>query len=450
MVADLLMWLKSRQDWLGYLRQQVAQALGQVEPPQHILIVDEFVAVGSTRLFILSLIEAAYPGCEVWFFNAFVEWGQVFEDSWLRQYPPATARELKEGMKRSLAEFTAQQKPNFTVRMFSGTMDTDPERLDWQEITADSPFFRGEQGAFLAAHWLKLPEFVLSTLQDAISKCAAFPFAPVKKFRGHFKLSGGLPLEYLVQRDMLAGLTVTRHSVMERYHINSYRAGKVLNELLIWNDIQAIGKGKSVRYEPSPEIYTGVFGITDRPYDWYAILPGQLWTGKNPASGFSPRFDHRTRRELLNLLASGIDTLIEVDTDNEKTQEGYEAFLSQLATDAHTTLAYQYISLYSSKESKQARPILIERLHYAIDVLTEALGSGKKIYLTGSYGYEIVLGCFLAERQGDGKKAIQALEACRAESAYPWRSVLRQPKDRRLVLRWLSTRSSPLPPPAPR
>ena len=155
----------------------------------------------------------------------------------------------------------------------------------------------------------------------------------------------------------------------------------------------------------------------------YWVLPGTLLAGEYP-SGDQPA---ETQKRLRRLLEAGIDTFIDLTQAGERPE--------------YQTLLPPHVRYLRSGITDTRVPAELRQMRAIQTHLQAALAEGRRVYVHCRAGIGrtgLVVGCFLAEEQGDGKAAIKHLnrlwrQSARAET---WRKVPQTPEQADYIRHW--------------
>lgn len=129
------------------------------------------------------------------------------------------------------------------------------------------------------------------------------------------------------------------------------------------------------------------------------IEPGRLLAGEHPAGPD----DKATRKRLAKLLDAGIDCFIDLTEPEER--ESYQAQLAAARGGERATYLRRPIRDHGVPQSEAGMRLIL-------DTLDHALAEGRSVYLHCRAGIgrtNLVAGCWLASRAGDGEAALELL-----------------------------------------
>jgi hypothetical protein len=166
----------------------------------------------------------------------------------------------------------------------------------------------------------------------------------------------------------------------------------------------------------------------DRPLpNTYWVIPGRLLAGEYPLGAD----DADASARLARFEEAGIDFF--VDLTEEYEEPGYRHLLPARSTHVRSAIADTWVP----DNAAQMQQILSE--------IRTALSLGRCVYVHCRAGIGrtgLVIGCFLAEEEQNGKSALKRLnrlwrQSARADS---WPKVPQTPKQADYIRRWLTLR----------
>jgi hypothetical protein len=167
----------------------------------------------------------------------------------------------------------------------------------------------------------------------------------------------------------------------------------------------------------------------DRPLpNTYWVIPGRFLAGEHP--GGADLADTPARllpARLMQLTNAGIDCFVDLTEDGERPE--YRHLLPQRAWYLRSSIADCRV------------PNNVSQVQELLSRIRAALALGRNVYLHCRAGIGrtgLIVGCFLAEEQGDGKAAIKQLnrlwrQSARAET---WRKVPQTPEQADYIRHW--------------
>ena len=175
-VSHFLAWLTYQENWLSQLRTQIEAVMGEIEP-KRVLVIDDFIAEGSTEILVMGLLKTLWPRVEICFSagSSRSEWKHI-NNFWLWKNFPGYER-LEEKEKCALY---------LTLRhTMLDTEDIDQNDLGWKEIQSDSPMLDPLLPYGPPELWLSNSEWVISEVKKIIRKRAGEykPKAPGEEIR---------------------------------------------------------------------------------------------------------------------------------------------------------------------------------------------------------------------------------------------------------------------------
>jgi protein-tyrosine phosphatase len=141
----------------------------------------------------------------------------------------------------------------------------------------------------------------------------------------------------------------------------------------------------------------------DRPFpNSYWVFPGRLLAGEHPSSGAEGEIATRLQR----LTGAGIDCYIDLTEEGE--QPDYRRLLPRHAEYLRSAIADTSV------------PFNVSQTRALLAAIRAALARGRRVYVHCRAGIGrtgLIVGCFLAEEQGNGRKAIALLNQMWRQSA---------------------------------
>lgn len=161
----------------------------------------------------------------------------------------------------------------------------------------------------------------------------------------------------------------------------------------------------------------------------YWVIPGRLLAGEHPAGATHLESRARLRR----LREAGLDSFIDLTEAGE--QPEYRHLLPKQAEYLRSAIADTHV------------PYTVAQTQGLLDGMRAALERGRGIYLHCRAGIGrtgLVVGCFLAEEEQDGKVALLRLNRLwqRSARAATWPTVPQTSEQADYITRWLNLRKS--------
>lgn len=155
----------------------------------------------------------------------------------------------------------------------------------------------------------------------------------------------------------------------------------------------------------------------------YWVIEARLLGGEHPAAATLTETTQRLKR----LRESGIDSFIDLTEPGE--QPEYRRLLQRRV---------QYLRFPIVDTGV---PRTIDQMQELLDALRSSLAGGRKVYVHCRAGIGrtgLVMGCFLAERCGNGKEALERLNALWRQSgrAALWPRIPQTSQQTDYILRW--------------
>jgi hypothetical protein len=164
----------------------------------------------------------------------------------------------------------------------------------------------------------------------------------------------------------------------------------------------------------------------DRPIpNTYWVIPGRLLAGEYPGHPEDPIALER----LLRLQAAGIKTFVDLTEDGE--MPGYHHLLPPDTSHVRSAIVDSSVPLNVS----QTQAVLV--------TIQEALSRGRGVYVHCRAGIGrtgLIVGCFLAEAEENGRTALKVLNSLwrQSERAKAWPTVPQTAEQADYVRRWLA------------
>ena len=155
-----LTWMARQHDWQQELRELVAVASSQQTTPRRVLVVDEFVYSGTTRIAVLGLFLTTFPRAKTRFLRGMAaNWKAPLTQAWMERYYPRTLARML-----AAAGCPKAKIPYPVNQIASGTEDVHPESLYWRRISRE-----GKLMAELTQHlpyeaWMECPVWINTTI----------------------------------------------------------------------------------------------------------------------------------------------------------------------------------------------------------------------------------------------------------------------------------------------
>lgn len=152
-----LAWLSHQSDWQTELREKVLQPLnGKI--PERILVLDDGNFSGGTYRIMLGLLQDVFPDASTsMLVGEGFEWKEEIAQIWLGQIGFSAEEQVK-------------LFPDVS-RLVTGTVDTDPDSLDWQTIAADHAHVSRLSKSITAEKLLALPDWAKTQIQSGVKRC---------------------------------------------------------------------------------------------------------------------------------------------------------------------------------------------------------------------------------------------------------------------------------------
>ncbi len=164
----------------------------------------------------------------------------------------------------------------------------------------------------------------------------------------------------------------------------------------------------------------------DRPIpNTYWVIPGRLLAGEYPGHPEDPV----ARDRLIRLQAAGIKTFVDLTEDGE--MPPYHHLLPPDLDHVRSAIVDSSI------------PLNVAQTQAVLMTINDALSRGGGVYVHCRAGIGrtgLVVGCFLAEAEENGKKALKALNRLwrQSERAKAWPTVPQTAEQADYVRRWLA------------
>ncbi len=167
------------------------------------------------------------------------------------------------------------------------------------------------------------------------------------------------------------------------------------------------------------------------------IQPGRLLAGEHPAG----EDDKATRKRLAKLLDAGIDCFIDLTEPEER--ESYQPLLASARGGDQAAYVRRPIRDHGVPHSEAGMRLIL-------DTLDHALAEGKSVYLhclAGIGRTNLVAGCWLASRSGDGEAALELLNRAWRGNARSrrWPRIPETDEQADFVRSWGAPRAQPGP-----
>lgn len=160
-----LKWLKNAKEWQAELQAQIDAVYPEQQPPSRVLVVDEFIASGSTWFLFLGLVAALYPEADSFFIDTDLDgWQHRLATLWIAQQQPHIQTYINQVVDRQVSK-DAQKSALFDLiyqiaRIPPGTEDISLDSLQWRRIGAGSPLIHKLEEILPPCDWLELPRWV--------------------------------------------------------------------------------------------------------------------------------------------------------------------------------------------------------------------------------------------------------------------------------------------------
>jgi hypothetical protein len=167
----------------------------------------------------------------------------------------------------------------------------------------------------------------------------------------------------------------------------------------------------------------------DRPIpNSYWVIPGQLLAGEHPSGAAQGD----TRARLHQMLLAGIDCYIDLTEEGE--QPDYRPLLPRHADYLRSAI------------SDMGVPFNVSQTTALLSAIRTALAQERRVYVHCRAGIgrtSLVIGCFLAEEEQNGRKAIARLNRLWRHSARAatWPKVPQTAEQADYIRRWLKLRT---------
>ena len=430
--SHFLAWLSQQGAWQAELKGQMQAQLGSGQAPRRIMVVDDWIAEGSTCILALGLLEATYPGAQVHFVAGALGWKSRYDWLWLKLFHA----ELFERVNSSRDEDgnidgEMRQLVSCTQRLMLGTEDLAQDSLEWRPVTAGSAYLNRISQFLPQDEWLELPQFVEKTTRDYIAeRIQAYLRGVTLEKPGERGLFPALSLEVLVLRDLwLIEGGISMRDISQKYQLSRGQAAHLVRKMTRRGLLVKTGRNRSTRYRLPPDAYLEHEQLKKPLLETYWVVPGQLLVGD------SPRYlrEAELRTVLCDLLEKGIDYFLDMSNTNGDDLEIFRTTLQAEAAGLAKEVAYQALSL----PGRVTPPV--EVVKSILDAIDQARAGGYTVYagcneLDKQSG--LVAGCYLARHGLGGKQALAEVAKLRAGTASWWLPAPGRESLRRLVRGW--------------
>jgi hypothetical protein len=171
---------------------------------------------------------------------------------------------------------------------------------------------------------------------------------------------------------------------------------------------------------------TDSISIPERPLtNTYWVIPGRLLGGAYPGGAN----DNEARPRLASLQMAGINTFVDLTEEGE--MHPYRHLLAK------------YTTYVRSAVVDAAVPNNVSQVQSLLATIEDSLDQGRGVYVHCRAGIGrtgLVMGCFLANAESDGKKALKILNRLwqQCERAKQWPKVPQTAEQADYVKRWLA------------
>jgi hypothetical protein len=162
----------------------------------------------------------------------------------------------------------------------------------------------------------------------------------------------------------------------------------------------------------------------DRPFpNTYWVLPGRLLAGEYPGGGNAAEAQSR----LASLHSAGIDSFIDL------TEEGELPPYQYLLPEAHSYVRSGIVDA--------SIPYNVSQVQGVLAIIQDGLGRDRRLYVHCRAGIGrtgLVIGCFLAEAEANGKKALKILNRLwqQSERSLQWPKIPQTAEQADYIKRW--------------
>ena len=225
-----LAWLVRQTDWQDELREKILHQLDG-ENPEHILVLDDGDFTGGTHHIILGLLQVVFPDCKTSMLagDGF-EWKEEIAQIWLNQL--GYSNEDQDKLIPDVA------------RLVTGTVDTDPDSLDWQFTTADHPLVTKLSSYLAVEKLITLPDWTKTQIQNTIKN--NLHYAPPSTT---LILRPQLDLYELIFKFIWINKGITVNELAPHLRLSPLKTTALLNRCVKEGFLLKILKGKKSFYE---------------------------------------------------------------------------------------------------------------------------------------------------------------------------------------------------------
>lgn len=171
MDGHFLCWLADQQTLLTAVKSQIEEFVGLDVIPQRILVLDDFIHEGGTRLLSLGILHHLYPGVECRLLAGIKDTLKGhFHQIWLEWFHPGLLDKIKSDWK-PVPDRWELRKPDSTLDwLIVGTTDVEWMSPDWVPITAEHERLSHLLPFLPAEEWLRLPVWMYAEIAKQIRR----------------------------------------------------------------------------------------------------------------------------------------------------------------------------------------------------------------------------------------------------------------------------------------